>query len=258
MGPGLEAFSLSGKVAVVTGAAMGIGRAMAQALAAAGATIVCLDIHRCKGEAAARTLRDQGFEALALECDVADESAVGRAIDSAHRRLGRIDVLVHAAAFREPAGTVVEYALADWDNVFRVAVTGAFLLCKHAIPIMSATGGGSIILVASQLARVGAPRRAAYCSAKGAVIQLARVLAVDHAAQNIRVNSLSPGAVETDRLVHHFGSLEEARSRAAGKHVLGRLGLPHELGPAAVFLASDASSFMTGADLLIDGGYTAI
>ena len=122
---------------------------------------------------------------------------------------------------------------------------------------MIAAGGGSIIHIASQLGSVGAPRRAAYCATKGALIQLAKAMAVDHAAQNIRVNTLSPGAVETERLLRFGDDGEGARRHSGPKHLLDRLGQPEEIAAAAVFLASDASSFMTGADLLVDGGYNA-
>ena len=130
-------------------------------------------------------------------------------------------------------------------------------MSRAVLPIMIAGGGGSIIHVASQLGRVGTPGRPAYCATKGALIQLARAMAADHAAQNVRVNSLSPGAVETDRLVRRLGSMEAARHVLGPKHLVGRLGQPDEIARAALFLASDASSFVTGADLLVDGGYTA-
>jgi NAD(P)-dependent dehydrogenase (short-subunit alcohol dehydrogenase family) len=123
---------------------------------------------------------------------------------------------------------------------------------------MIAAGGGSIIHIASQLGRVAAPARVSYCTSKGAIIQLAKAMAVDHAAQNIRVNALSPGAVETPRLDRRFGDMEAARREAGPKHLLGRLGQPEEIAQAALFLASDAASFMTGADMLVDGGYTTI
>ena len=123
---------------------------------------------------------------------------------------------------------------------------------------MIAGGGGSIILIASQLGRVGSAGRAAYCATKGALIQLAKVMAIDHAAQNVRVNTLSPEAVETQRILHRYGSFESAREKLGAKHLLGRLGQPEEIASAAVFLASDAASFVTGSDLLVDGGYTAV
>jgi NAD(P)-dependent dehydrogenase (short-subunit alcohol dehydrogenase family) len=123
---------------------------------------------------------------------------------------------------------------------------------------MIAAGTGSIIHIASQMGRVGSPGRPAYCAAKGALIQLAKVMALDHAAQGIRVNSLSPGAVETGRLLFRHGTMDDARAAAVPKHPIGRLGQPEEIAAAALFLASDASSFVTGSDLLVDGGYTAI
>ena len=120
------------------------------------------------------------------------------------------------------------------------------------------SGGGSIIFIASQLGRVGSAGRAAYCATKGGLIQLAKVMAIDHAAQNIRVNTLSPGAVETQRTLKRYGSFAAANEQIGGKHLTGRLGRPEEIAGAAVFLASDAASFVTGSDLLVDGGYTAI
>jgi NAD(P)-dependent dehydrogenase (short-subunit alcohol dehydrogenase family) len=157
-----------------------------------------------------------------------------------------------------PVGLCPKTSLADWERVVAVNLTGAFLLCRAALPPMIASGGGSVILIASQLGRVGSPGRAAYCATKGALIQLAKVMAIDHAAQNIRVNAISPGAVETERLIRRYGSFEAARAALASKHLPGRLGQPSEIAAAAVFLASDEASFVTGADLLVDGGYTAI
>jgi NAD(P)-dependent dehydrogenase (short-subunit alcohol dehydrogenase family) len=130
-------------------------------------------------------------------------------------------------------------------------------MSRAILPAMIKAGGGSVIHIASQLGSVAGPRRAVYCATKGALIQLAKAMASDHAAQNIRVNTLSPGAVETDRLVKRFGDMDTARRIAGPKHLLQRLGQPDEIAQAAVFLASDASSFMTGADLLVDGGYNA-
>lgn len=137
-------------------------------------------------------------------------------------------------------------------------LTGAFRLAKAAIPAMAKSGGGSMILAASQLGSVGSPGRAAYCATKGGLIQRAKVLAADHAVDNIRVNTLSPGSVETDRLVRRFGDMNQPRRSIGPKHLLNRLAAPREIADAALFLASEASSFMTGADLLVDGGYNAV
>jgi NAD(P)-dependent dehydrogenase (short-subunit alcohol dehydrogenase family) len=173
-------------------------------------------------------------------------------------RFGGVDVLLYGAADNDRSATVLELDEAAWDRVIRINLTGAFLMVKATIPAMITRGGGSVILIASQLGRVASPGRPAYCATKGALIQLAKVLAADHAAQGIRANTLSPGAVETRRMLQRWTSMEEARKVMAPRHLVGRLGQPDEIAQAALYLASDVSRFMTGADLLIDGGYTAI
>jgi NAD(P)-dependent dehydrogenase (short-subunit alcohol dehydrogenase family) len=250
--------TLAGKAALVSGAAGGIGRAIAVAFAEAGAAVACCDIDIAGAQETARLVAETGGRALAQPCDVAVESDTLAAVAAAKGAFGGLDILVSGAAPHDAGGTVVETDLAEWERVVAVNLTGAFLLCRAALPLMVAGGGGSIILVASQLGRVGSAGRAAYCATKGALIQLAKVMAIDHSAQNIRVNALSPGAVETERITRRYGSFEAARTAIGPKHVLGRLGQPSEIAAAAVFLASDDSSFVTGSDLLVDGGYTAI
>jgi NAD(P)-dependent dehydrogenase (short-subunit alcohol dehydrogenase family) len=245
--------TLEGKVAVVTGAGSGIGRAICLAFAQAGAKLACLDIVQA---AAVDTAAACGGNALALQCDVSSEAATEAAAVAVLEGFDAVDVLVNAAATDDQNGTVLDIDAQEWSRVFAVNVMGAFLMSRAVLPSMIANGGGSIIHIASQLGRVAAPARAAYCSSKGAVIQLAKAMAVDHAHQNIRVNALSPGAVETRRLVLRFGDMETARRVSGPKHLLNRLGQPDEIAQAALFLASDAASFMTGADMLVDGGYT--
>lgn len=159
---------------------------------------------------------------------------------------------------REPTGTIVELAPADWNRAIAINLSGAYLMSRAVIPHMAKAGGGSIVHIASQMGRVGAAGRGVYCATKGALIQLAKVMAVDHARDNIRVNTLSPGAVETERVSFRYGSMADARAHSVPKHPIGRLGQADEIGRGALYLASDASSFMTGSDLLIDGGYTAV
>jgi NAD(P)-dependent dehydrogenase (short-subunit alcohol dehydrogenase family) len=252
-----EAFSLQGKNAVVTGAGAGIGRAIALAFAEAGAQVACVDLDGSVAEATANEITGSGARAIAVTCDVGIEGDVDAAARQVLAAFPSIHVLVNGAAGHDPSGSVLEYSLADWNRVMAVNVGGAFLMSRALLPAMIAAGGGSIIHIASQMGSVAAARRAAYCTSKGALIQLARAMATDHAAQNIRVNTLSPGAVETERLVKRFGDMETARRVSGPKHLLGRLGQPDEIAAAAVFLASDASRFMTGADLLVDGGYNA-
>jgi len=249
-----EKYSLAHKSAVVTGAGNGIGRAIALAFAEAGANVACVDLDEAAAEATATKI---GSKVFALACDVSSESEVETAAKSILAKFPAVHILVNGAAGNDPNGTVLELSLADWNKVFAVNVGGAFLMSRAILPAMIKAGGGSVIHIASQLGSVAGPRRAVYCATKGALIQLAKAMATDHAAQNIRVNTLSPGAVETDRLVKRFGDMDTARRIAGPKHLLQRLGQPDEIAQAAVFLASDASSFMTGADLLVDGGYNA-
>ena len=195
---------------------------------------------------------------MALAADVSREPDTIAAVKTVLENWGALHILVNGAAPDDPTGTILDLDPQDWNRVFAVHVTGAYLMSRAALPPMIAAGGGNIIHIASQMGRVGSPGRPAYCAAKGALIQLAKVMAIDHAPQNVRVNTLSPGAVETRRMLLRHDTMEAARAAAIPKHPIGRLGRPEEIAQAALFLASDASSFMTGADLLIDGGYTAV
>jgi NAD(P)-dependent dehydrogenase (short-subunit alcohol dehydrogenase family) len=250
--------NLTGKVALVSGAGGGICRAIALAFAKAGASVACCDIDPVSSEETARLVTEAGGRALSQACDVASEKDTLAIAETAHREFGRLDILVSGAAPHDPSGTIIETSLGDWQRVLDINLTGSFLLSRAVLPYMIEGGGGSIIFIASQMGRVGAARRPAYCATKGALIQLAKVMAADHAPQNIRVNTLSPGAVETQRMLYRYGSFEAAQKEHGPKHLLGRLGRPEEIADAALFLAGDTASFITGSDLLVDGGYTAI
>jgi NAD(P)-dependent dehydrogenase (short-subunit alcohol dehydrogenase family) len=249
---------LDGKSAIVVGAANGIGRATALAFAAAGAGVACADVEAAGAKTTAADIETAGGHAMAVHLDVTDSASCRAAVAATVERFGGVDVLLYGAADNDRSATVLELDEAAWDRVIRINLTGAFLMVKATIPAMITRGGGSVILIASQLGRVASPGRPAYCATKGALIQLAKVLAADHAAQGIRANTLSPGAVETRRMLQRWTSMEEARKVMAPRHLVGRLGQPDEIAQAALYLASDVSRFMTGADLLIDGGYTAI
>ena len=252
------AFTLEKKIAIVVGAANGIGRATALAFAAAGAKVACADVEEPGAKTTAAEVEAGGGQALPVHLDVTDGASCRGAVAATVQRFGGLDVLMYGAADSDNAATVLEMDEAAWDRVIRINLTGAFLMAKAAIPAMITRGGGSVILIASQLGRVASPGRPAYCATKGALIQLAKVLAADHAAQGIRANTISPGAIETRRMLRRWKDMDEARKMMGPKHLLGRLGLPIEIARAAVYLASDASTFMTGSDLLIDGGYTAV
>jgi len=245
---GVESFSLQGKSAIVTGAAGGIGGAIAKAFKDAGAQVACVDL----------AVDKIGRDYLPIRCDVSSEPETKAAVATIAKALGAIHVLVNTAAMRDPTATVTDLDLAAWNKVFAVNVGGAYLMSRWVIPHMARAGGGSIIHIASQLGTVGTPGRVAYCATKGALITMAKAMAADHAAQKIRVNTLSPGAVETDRMILRFGDMKKARKALGPKHLVNRLGSPEEIAAAALFLASDASSFMTGSNLLVDGGYNAV
>lgn len=246
---------LNQKAAIVSGAGGGIGSAICRQFATEGAAVVGMDIDDAALNCMAESVRAAGGRVSTLVADVSEEATAEAAVARALADFGRLDVLVSNAVYDLPLAPLTSLSLADWRRTMAVNLDSAFLLSKHAIPAMAA-GGGSIILVASQLGRVARHGRPWYCAAKGALIQLAKAMAIDHAGQNIRVNSLSPGPVETGRYLRNFDTLEAAR---ASHHTLtGRLGAPDEIAAGAVFLASDESRFMTGADLLIDGGYTAV
>jgi NAD(P)-dependent dehydrogenase (short-subunit alcohol dehydrogenase family) len=244
----MDKYSLNGKCAIVTGAAGGIGGAIAKAFKDAGAQVACVDL----------AVDKIGREFLPIRCDVSSEPETRAAVDQIAKTLGGVHVLVNAAALRDPTATVTDLDLAAWNRVFSVNVGGAYLMSRWSIPHMVRSGGGSIIHVASQLGTVGTPGRVAYCATKGALITMAKAMASDHAGQGIRVNTLSPGAVETDRMILRFGDMQKAREALGPKHLLDRLAQPEEIAAAALFLASDASSFMTGSDLRVDGGYNAV
>jgi NAD(P)-dependent dehydrogenase (short-subunit alcohol dehydrogenase family) len=252
-----DLYSLKDKNAVVTGAGSGIGRAIALAFSRAGAQVACLDLDEAAAAATSMEAGKSGQQAIAVACDVSREDDVKAAAETVLTQFTSLHILVSGAAGYDPTGTVLDLTLDQWNRVFAVNVAGAFLLSRAFLPALLAGGGGSVILIASQHGSVAAPGRAVYCASKGALIQLARTMAADHAGQNVRVNTLSPGAIETGRMLFRFGDMETARRVAGPKHLLGRLGQPHEIAAAAVFLASDASSFMTGADMLVDGGYNA-
>jgi NAD(P)-dependent dehydrogenase (short-subunit alcohol dehydrogenase family) len=250
--------SLAGKAALISGAGGGICRAIAVAFAETGASVASVDIDTASAAETARLVEAAGGKAMSRHCNVADEADVVATVDAAYASLGRLDILVSGAAPHDPGGPITETPLGEWQMVLDINLTGAFLLSKAVLPHMIASGGGSIIFIASQLGRVGSAGRAAYCATKGGLIQLAKVIAIDHAEQNVRCNALSPGAVETQRTLRRYNSFDAANETLGRKHLTGRLGKPEELAQAAVFLASDAASFVTGSDLLVDGGYTAI
>ena len=249
---------LDGKAALISGAAQGIGLAIAQAYALEGARVYGLDINaNTLNDAFSRLSHETPQTVAWAECDVTDEVAVRRAIGLAQSQLGYIDTLVCNAATLTPSVKVEDLSAEDWNRALSVNLTSAFLLSKYAVPCIRTAGGGSIVIVASQMGSVAWKGSSAYCATKGALLQFAKALALDHVDDQIRANTLSPGGTLTQRLVTKFGSAQTAESEWGPMHPMGRLGQVDEIANGAVFLASDESSFMTGADLLMDGGYSA-
>jgi NAD(P)-dependent dehydrogenase (short-subunit alcohol dehydrogenase family) len=188
---------------------------------------------------------------------VTDASSAQAAVQKVIDEYGRLDILVNNAAAFTPTTPFDQLTEEDWLQTVEVNLTGTFHMSKCAVQVMKKNGGGVIIHVSSQLARVAAPGQAAYCMSKAALVHLARAMTVDLARYNIRVNSLSPGAISGARLERRFGNLQEAEQTLGSKAPMDRLGSADEVARCAVFLASDDASFMTGSDLLVDGGYTA-
>ena len=248
---------LAGSVALVTGAGGEIGGAIARRFAAEGAAVMVTDV---RADAAAVTVADikkSGGRAAWTRCDVASADEAREAVRQACQLFRKLTILVNVAAAVTPDGTVETLDLEDWNKALAVNLTGAFVMCKYAVPEMRKAGGGAIVNIASQLGQIGVPGRAPYSTSKAALIQFTQCLAGDHAKDGIRANSLSPGGVDTERTVRRFGSREAANKARGPFHLLNRTGRAEEIAAGALFLAGDESSFMTGADLLMDGGYLA-
>jgi NAD(P)-dependent dehydrogenase (short-subunit alcohol dehydrogenase family) len=242
---------LDGKVAIITGAGSGIGRAAAVLFAAEGARVVCADVSGREDEVAAAI----GDAALAVHVDVSVSHDVERMVDAAQRGFGRLDVLFNNAGFGGPHLPLTEIDEATFDNLVAVNLKGVFLGMKHAVPAMLDGGGGSIVNTASAAGLVGWKGLAAYSAAKGGVVQLTKSAALDLAEAGVRVNAICPGMTWTGLAGADAGSTPPEGSRPP--QPMARWGMPEELAAAALFLASDESSFVTGAAIPVDGGYVA-
>jgi NAD(P)-dependent dehydrogenase (short-subunit alcohol dehydrogenase family) len=249
---------LLGKVAIVTGSGSGIGKATAQLLAREGAKVVILDRDESRGKHSLESIVAAGGEATFSCADVSKSSEVQRAFESVLDRYGRLDVLINNAAVQRMA-QLVDTSEEMWDHIQNVNLKGVFLGCKFAIPAMIRSGGGSIVNIASVLGLVGDPDLAAYCAAKGGVISLTRVAALTYGPVGVRVNCICPGDVETPLVQDYFAKDPDParlRQEVSSKYALRRIATPEEIANAVLFLASDASSFVTGSTLVVDGALT--
>lgn len=256
MGASEPTGTLVGRVAIVTGAASGIGRATAMLFARERARVVLADIDRESGEAVAAEITGRGGQAIYEAADLTKAADAQCVVERARQEFGALHVLVNSAGIMRRA-TVLELEESDWDRVLAVNVKSIFLLSKYAIPFITESGGGSIINLASGWGLAGGPRAVAYCASKGAVVLLTKAMAIDHGPANIRVNCVCPGDTDTPMLRTEARQLDEPEAEfltGAARRPLGRVGNPEEIAQAILFLAGSASSFMTGAALVVDGG----
>jgi NAD(P)-dependent dehydrogenase (short-subunit alcohol dehydrogenase family) len=255
-GAEIRQLALSGKSALITGAASGIGRAIAELFAHQGAAVCLVDLDASAAQAVAESIRGLGGTAIAFPADVSRAEDCQGAVQ-ASLGLGRgLHVVVNDAGVIRRA-SVVSTSEEDWDRVMAVNLKSVFLMSRLAIPHLRTSGSGVIINISSGWGLIGGPRAAAYCASKGAVVQLTRAMAIDHGSEGIRVNCICPGDTDTPMLhqeARELGEVEEAFLRAATHRPLQRVGSPSEIARAALFLASDASSFITGTALVVDGG----
>jgi NAD(P)-dependent dehydrogenase (short-subunit alcohol dehydrogenase family) len=248
--------ALDRKRALITGGASGIGKATAVLFASEGAAVTIADLDAVGGKAVAQMLQSRGARAVFVQCDVTRADDCERAVEETVGQLGGLDILFNNAGIIRRA-TVLETLEEEWDRVMAVNVKSIFLLSKFAIPIMVQAGGGVIINTASGWGLVGGRHAVAYCASKGAVVNMTRAMALDHGAQNIRVNCICPGDTDTPMLQHEAHQLQIPGERfleAAADRPLGRVGRPEEIAQAVLYLASDAAAFVTGTALVVDGG----
>jgi NAD(P)-dependent dehydrogenase (short-subunit alcohol dehydrogenase family) len=249
---------LKNKVALITGAGSGIGRETALLFAREGARVVGVDVNDTGGDAVAAEIRKAGGEAVYVHADVSKSAEAATMVQAAEAAFGRLDVLFNNAGISHARDAdAIDTEEEVWDLTMNINLKGVFLGCKHGIPALRRAGGGSIINTASFVALLGAATpQLAYTASKGGVLALTRELAVIHARENIRVNALCPGPLHTELLMKYLDT-EEKRQRRLVHIPMGRFGETHEIAKAALFLASDDSSFTTGATFLVDGGITA-
>jgi meso-butanediol dehydrogenase / (S,S)-butanediol dehydrogenase / diacetyl reductase len=243
---------LINKTAIITGGGSGIGKGIALAFAREGAKVAIAGRTKDKLDSVAAEI---GPNCLTVQADVGNPEDIRRLIETAVAHFGGLNVLVNNAALLLP-GTAESHNDADWEQTFKVNVRGLWLMCRAALPHLRAAGGGSIINIGSVLSMVAARNRVAYSSSKGAVLSMTRAMALDHAAEKVRVNCICPGIVETE-MVARFSLDENARRQRIAWHPMGRFGQPEDIAQAAIFLASDESAWMTGTAFPVDGGYTA-
>ncbi len=248
--------SFAGKVAFVTGAANGIGRAAALAFAHEGASVVAADVSEQGNQDTARMIEEAGGRALAVRCDVSQAGDVKAALDRAVETFGRLDFAFNNAGVEQPITATADLAEEEWDRIVGINLRGVFLCMRHEIPLMLKQGGGVIVNTSSGAGVKGFAGQGAYCAAKHGVVGLTRAAALDYAKANIRVNAVCPGIIETPMMDRFSGGTPEGRERVIAQEPVGRMGKPEEIASAVLWLCSDAAAFMVGHAMVMDGGQT--
>ena len=251
---------VAGKVALITGGASGIGAESARRLAREGAAVVITDLSVDAGEALAGEIIGTGGQAHFIAHDVTSEADWERAVAEGVAKFGKLNILLNNAGIAMTGLNLMTHSLEDWRRTLDINLDGVFLGLRYCGPAIAESGGGSVINVSSIMGKVASPGAAAYCASKGGVLMLTKAAALEWAPLNIRVNSIHPGYIDTplvSKVIREVDNGNELREVLISRHALGRLGLPREIADAVVFLDSDESSFMTGSELVVDGGYTA-
>jgi len=252
--------SYAGKVAFVTGAAGGIGRATALAFAREGANVVVSDISEQNVRETARMIEAAGGQALAIRCDVTRAEDVEAALETTSATFGRLDVAFNNAGVEQAKKALADITEEEWDRIIAIDLRGTFLCMKYEIPLLLQQGGGAIVNTSSGAGVKGFEGQAAYVAAKHAVVGLSKAAALDYAQENIRINAICPGIIDTPMMDRFGGGTPEGKERelasAAAAEPIGRAGKPEEIAAAVVWLCSDASSFATGHAMVVDGGQT--
>jgi NAD(P)-dependent dehydrogenase (short-subunit alcohol dehydrogenase family) len=248
--------SFAGKVAFVTGAANGIGRAAALAFARNGANVVVADVSERGNQETARMIEELGGRALAVRCDVTRGEDVKAALDNALEAFGRLDFAFNNAGSEQAIAATADLTEEEWDRIIRVNLRSVFVCMKYEIPLLLKQGGGAIVNTSSGAGVKGIAGQAAYCAAKHGVVGFTKAAALDYAQSNIRVNAVCPGIIDTPMMHRFTGGTPEGQQRVIAQEPVGRMGKPEEIAAAVVWLCSDAAAFVIGHAMVIDGGQT--